>query len=590
MLSCRARHRRASASPDGNVPFPAQQLFVLALCRIAEPIAFMSIFPYIYYMVSSFNITTDEKQIAMYAGMVTSAFAFAEFMTGVMWGRLSDRFGRKPILLTGLAGTGLSMLLFGLAPNLPVALLARALGGLLNGNIGVLQTTVAEVVTVESQQPRAYSIMPFVWCLGSIIGSGLGGTLAEPAKGYPSVFLPGSLFDRFPYLLPNLVCTTVVLCGLVIGLLFLEETHEDKKDRFDPGLECGKWILRKLRGRPDDMALAAKAGYIEQTCYLLAEDSEDEQPPGYHSTEGSPLLEASRFQAANASSIRSPPPRRSPQPKPSMRSAFTPQVILNIVGYGILAFHTISFEQLLPVLMSMPESHEPAHLPFRFVGGFALPAKTIGFILSFQGFMQMIVQVFIFPVISRRFGSLTTFRAVIFAYPFLYAMTPYLTLLPTSMRMAGVLLVLFWKVTAQSLSYPSNAIMLANSAPSKKVLGTLNGVAASSASLCRAFGPTVSGLIQSAGLSLGYSGLSWWACALVATVGATESLFMREVKTRFEKVESSEYETDEESGEALLDPNALSASYIAADGNPVQGQTLHEGVEEDHSGASKEQY
>lgn len=93
----------------------------------------MSIFPYIYYMIISFGITTDEKQIAMYAGMVTSAFAFAEFLTGIMWGHISDRVGRKPILLLGLAGTGLSMLMFGFAKNLPMAMLARALGGLLNG-------------------------------------------------------------------------------------------------------------------------------------------------------------------------------------------------------------------------------------------------------------------------------------------------------------------------------------------------------------------------------------------------------------------------------------------------------------------------
>ena len=84
-------------------------------------------------MVASFNVTSDERQIAVYAGMVTSAFAFAEFSTGILWGRISDKVGRKPILLTGLAGTGLSMLMFGLAPSLPVALLARALGGLLNG-------------------------------------------------------------------------------------------------------------------------------------------------------------------------------------------------------------------------------------------------------------------------------------------------------------------------------------------------------------------------------------------------------------------------------------------------------------------------
>ena len=96
----------------------------------------MSIFPYAYFMIKDFGITKDESQISVYSGMITSAFAFAEFSSGVMWGKLSDRIGRKPVLLTGLAGTALSMLIFGFAPNLPVALLARALGGLLNGYVG----------------------------------------------------------------------------------------------------------------------------------------------------------------------------------------------------------------------------------------------------------------------------------------------------------------------------------------------------------------------------------------------------------------------------------------------------------------------
>lgn len=104
-----------------------------ALCRICEPIAFTSIFPYIFYMVQTFGITEDEKQISIYAGMVTSAFAIAEFSASIFWGWLSDRVGRKPVLLTGLAGTGISMLVFGFAKSLPVALLARTLGGLLNG-------------------------------------------------------------------------------------------------------------------------------------------------------------------------------------------------------------------------------------------------------------------------------------------------------------------------------------------------------------------------------------------------------------------------------------------------------------------------
>lgn len=95
----------------------------------------MSIFPYAYYMVQSFSITSDPDRIAIYVGLITSAFAFAEFSSGVAWGRISDRIGRKPVLLAGLVGTALSMIVFGFARNLPMALLARALGGLLNGSV-----------------------------------------------------------------------------------------------------------------------------------------------------------------------------------------------------------------------------------------------------------------------------------------------------------------------------------------------------------------------------------------------------------------------------------------------------------------------
>lgn len=90
----------------------------------------------------------------MYTGGAVAAFAFAEMLTGMMWGALSDRIGRKPVLIIGIAGTGLSMLLFGLAPSMPLALLARALGGLLNGNVGVIQTTVAELVPKKKHQRK----------------------------------------------------------------------------------------------------------------------------------------------------------------------------------------------------------------------------------------------------------------------------------------------------------------------------------------------------------------------------------------------------------------------------------------------------
>ena len=156
-----------------------------------------------------------------------------------------------------------------------------------------------------------------------------------------------------------------------------------------------------------------------------------------------------------------------------------------------------------------------------------MASKEIGFILSVQGVLQMIAQVFFFPWVTKKLGSLCTFRVVVTAYPILYFLVPYLTLLPHGFRMIGVYAILTWKVTAQSLAFPSMVIMIANSAPSKKVLGTINGAAASSASLCRAVGPTVSGLIQSKGLRMGYVGLPWWTSAGIAMSGAFISLWMR---------------------------------------------------------------
>jgi hypothetical protein len=180
----------------------------------------------------------------------------------------------------------------------------------------------------------------------------------------------------------------------------------------------------------------------------------------------------------------------------------------------------------------MPKSDEPAHLPFQFTGGFALSTKTIGGILSIQGIIQMIATIIIFPIVNRKIGSLWTYRSVIMSYPLLYFLVPYLSLAPDSLKLPLVYLALVWKVTAQAFAFPSSSIMLANAAPSSKVLGSLNGAAASAASACRAFGPTFSGLLQSAGLSMGMLGLPWWVNVCVACAGAIISLCMVEEKRR----------------------------------------------------------
>lgn len=305
-----------------------------ALVRICEPIAFMSVFPYAYYMVESFHVAESEEKIALFVGMITSAFTFAEFSSGVFWGRLSDKLGRKPVLIMGLIGTAISMLVFGFAPNFQTAMVARALGGLLNGNIGVLQTTVAELVTSKEQQPRAYSIMPFIWCLGSIIGPYLGGALARPVISYPGIFKAGTIFDRFPFLLPNLVCIGILIVGITIGTLFLEETHAEKKHRRDRGVELGRWLLGRFSSRHEEVAepMEVKTALMNE---MESDELYEDQPPEYRSREPSPR--SSSIGNVRPQQIEVDPEEPNRSRRVGFKHALTKPVVCVIVGYGILA-------------------------------------------------------------------------------------------------------------------------------------------------------------------------------------------------------------------------------------------------------------
>ena len=88
-----------------------------------------------------------EKNAGLYAGLFLGSFSLAETFTGFLWGGLSDKIGRKPTLLLGCAGTAVSMLVIGFSTNIWVAIIGRAFGGGLSGNVGIVQTMVGELVT-----------------------------------------------------------------------------------------------------------------------------------------------------------------------------------------------------------------------------------------------------------------------------------------------------------------------------------------------------------------------------------------------------------------------------------------------------------
>ena len=86
----------------------------------------------------------------------------------MFWGSLSDRIGRKKVLLLGSAGTLISLVILGFAQNFWIALLGRILGGLLNGNIGVIQTMVGELVKNPKHERKYFAFRTLPCMIGRL--------------------------------------------------------------------------------------------------------------------------------------------------------------------------------------------------------------------------------------------------------------------------------------------------------------------------------------------------------------------------------------------------------------------------------------
>lgn len=152
------------------------QLFVLTLARLSEPLTQTSLGSYLFYQLQSFDPSLPDSTISYQAGIIQAAFPFAQFLTAMLWGRFADseHGGRKMAICIGLLGTMCSIVGFGFSQSFGMAVAFRCLGGVLNGNIGVMRTMISEIIKEKKYQSRAFLILPMTFNVGVIIGPILG--------------------------------------------------------------------------------------------------------------------------------------------------------------------------------------------------------------------------------------------------------------------------------------------------------------------------------------------------------------------------------------------------------------------------------
>lgn len=168
-------------------------------------------------------------QLGYYAGGLAASFCGAQFFSSILWGMISDRYGRKPAITIGTLGTAVGMIIFGCATNYSSALVGRVISGLLSGNLGVLKSFLTEI-TDESNRGAGFSYMSVAWALGTIIAPLAGGLLCNPADKYPQFFKHSGLFGTYPYLLPCLICVVFNVVTALVCQLFMTETRQPHLD------------------------------------------------------------------------------------------------------------------------------------------------------------------------------------------------------------------------------------------------------------------------------------------------------------------------------------------------------------------------
>ena len=156
-----------------------RNLLLLAFSLVVVMLGFGMVIPILPFYIKQFNAGGSAL------GALVAIAALTEFLFGPFWGSLSDRTGRKPILMIGLLGYGLSMLLFGLSTELWMLFASRALSGVLSS--ATLSTAMAYIGDSTSQKERGggMGILGASAGAGTIIGPGLGGLLAGDSLSTP---------------------------------------------------------------------------------------------------------------------------------------------------------------------------------------------------------------------------------------------------------------------------------------------------------------------------------------------------------------------------------------------------------------------
>jgi MFS family permease len=202
-------------------------LFTIFLIVFIDLLGFGIVVPYLpSYAVEKFKATNFE------VGLLMASFSFMQFIFAPIWGGLSDRKGRRPILIMSLAGASLSYWILGIANTLPLLFFSRLLSGTAAANISTAQAYVSDTTTPENRA-KGMGMIGAAFGLGFIFGPAIGGGLSHVNYALPAYFGCG-------------------LSALAMGMavFLLPESLQPSRDKVAGGRQIGPRAILKAFTHP----------------------------------------------------------------------------------------------------------------------------------------------------------------------------------------------------------------------------------------------------------------------------------------------------------------------------------------------------
>ena len=178
----------------------SKQHYIIFLILLTEVLGFSLILPFLPFMAQEFGAS------AFSIGLLLTSFSLFQFISAPIAGTLSDRFGRKPLLIISQISTLISFIILGFANSLWLLFLSRIIDGLLGSNATIAKAYLSDI-TSQKDKSKVFAISGAAFAIGIMIGPLLGGTLAQTS-----------------YKIPSLIAASVTFFSIIFTLFALPET------------------------------------------------------------------------------------------------------------------------------------------------------------------------------------------------------------------------------------------------------------------------------------------------------------------------------------------------------------------------------